>query len=118
MDKDQCSGPWFKIFHNPGSTKMYHDRKPIYWWDDMKKDIAKYLAKSFNCKKDMAKNHNPCGRTLIIEVPTLKWEEINIDFIVGVRKTRRQHNSIWVIVDRMSMFAHFIPMKSTYKAAD
>ena len=52
----------------------------------------------------------------IIEVPTLKWESINMDFVVGHSKTRGQHDPIWVIVGRITMSAHFIPMKSTYRA--
>ena len=41
-----------------------------------------------------------------------------MDFVVSLPKTRRQHDSIWVIVDRMTKFAHFIPVKCTYKAED
>ena len=51
--------------------------------------------------------------TQIIEVPTWKWEAINMDFVVGLPKTKRHHDSIWVIVDRMTKSAHFIPVKST-----
>ncbi|XP_069148119.1 uncharacterized protein [Solanum lycopersicum] len=60
----------------------------------------------------------PGGLTKIIEVSNKKWEAINMDFIVGLPKTRRHHNSIWFIVDRMTMSAHFIPVKSTYIAED
>ena len=52
---------------------------------------------------------------MIIKVPTLKWETINITFVVGLPKTRRQHDSIWVIVDIFTKSAHFIPVKSTYR---
>ena len=54
----------------------------------------------------------------MIEVPTWKWEVINMDFVVGLPRTRRQHDSIWVIVDRMTKSAHFIPVKSTYRVED
>ena len=54
----------------------------------------------------------------MIEVPTWKLEDINMDFLVSHPKTRRQHHSIWVIVDRMTKSAHFISVKSTYKAED
>ena len=43
---------------------------------------------------------------------------MNIDFIVGLPRTQRQQDSSWVIVDRMSKFAHFIPLKYTYRAED
>ena len=54
----------------------------------------------------------------MIEVPTWKWEVINMDIVVGLPRTRRQHDSIWVIVDRMTKSAHFIHVKSTYRAED
>ena len=56
--------------------------------------------------------------TQIIEVPTWKWEAINTDFVVCLPNTSRQHDSIWVIVDRMTKSAHFIPVKSTYRAEE
>ena len=103
---------------HPGSTKMYHDLKQIYWWDGMKKDIADYVAKCPNCQQVKAEHLKPGGLTQIIEVPTWKWEAINMDFVVGLPRTRRQHDSIWVIVDRLTKSAHFIPVKSTYRAED
>jgi hypothetical protein len=43
-----------------------------------------------------------------------KWEEIAMDFIMGLSRTQLGYNSIWVIVDRLTMVAHFIPVKTTY----
>ena len=54
----------------------------------------------------------------MIEVMKWKLEGINMDFVVGLLKTRRQHESIWVIVERMNKSTHFIPMKSTYRFED
>ena len=51
-----------------------------------------------------------------IGVPTWKWEEINMDFIVGLPQTRRQNDSIWVIVDKLKKSSHFRPLKSSYMA--
>ena len=56
--------------------------------------------------------------TQIIEVPTWKWETINMDFVVGLPKTRREHDSIWVIVDRLTKCSDFIAVKSTYRTKD
>ena len=54
----------------------------------------------------------------MIEVLTWKLEAINMDFLVCLTRSRRQHDFIWVIVDRMTKSAHFIPVKSTYKVED
>ena len=51
-------------------------------------------------------------------VSTWKWEEINMDFAVGLPRTRRQNDSIWVIMNRLTKSAQFIPVKSTYTAED
>jgi len=50
-------------------------------------------------------------------VPEWKWEEIGMDFIVGLPRTRDGYDSIWVIVDRLTKVAHFIPVKTTYTGA-
>ena len=68
-----------------------------------------------NCQQVKAEYLKPGGLTQIIEVPTWKWEAINMDFVVGFLRTRRLHDSIWVIVDRLT---HFIPVKHTYRAED
>jgi hypothetical protein len=47
-------------------------------------------------------------------VPEWKWEEITMDFIVGLPKTQSSYDSIWVIMDRLTKIAHFIPVKITY----
>ena len=97
---------------------MYHDLIHIYWWDGMKKDIAEYVAKCPYCQQVKAEHLKPCSLTQMIEVSTLKWEAINMDFVVGLPRTRRQHNSVWVIVDTMTKFAEFKPVKSTYRDED
>ena len=100
------------------STMMYHDLTQIYWWDGMKKGIEDYVAKCPNCQQDKAEHLNPGCLTQIIDVPTWKWEAIKMDFVVGLPKTMRQQDSIWVIVERMTKSAHFIYVKSTYRAED
>ena len=54
----------------------------------------------------------------MMDVPTWKWKDINMDFIVGLPLRRRQNDSIWVIVDRLAKSTHFIPVKSTYSAKE
>ena len=82
----------------------------------MKTGIAQYIAKYPNCQQVKAKHLKPGGLTQIIEVLTWKWEAINMDFVVGLLKTRKQHDSVWVIGDIFTKSAHFIPIKSTCKS--
>ena len=97
-----------------GLTKMYHELSHVFWWDGLKKDITDFVASFLNCQKVKAE-HQMSGRFLqVIRVPTWKWEDINMDFIVGLPRTRRQYDSIWMILDRLTKSTHFFPIKTTY----
>ncbi|XP_075076832.1 uncharacterized protein LOC142163446 [Nicotiana tabacum] len=103
---------------HPGSTKMYHDLRQLYWWNGMKKDIATFVAQCPNCQQVKAEHQKPGGLLQNIEIPAWKWESINMDFIIGLPNSRRKFNSIWVIVDRLTKSAHFLPVRTTYSAED
>jgi hypothetical protein len=100
-----------------GSTKMYHDLKSRYWWYGMKRAIAEYVALCDNCQRFKAERQRSGGLLQPFKIPEWKWEEISMDFIVGLPKTQSGYDSIWVIVDRLSKVAHFIPVKTTYKGS-
>ena len=84
----------------------------------MKQDIVEYVAKCPNCQQVKAEYLKTGGLTQIIKVLTWKWEAINMDFVVVLPRTRRQYDSIWVVVDMMTKSTKLIPVKSTYKVED
>ncbi|GKC05216.1 putative reverse transcriptase domain-containing protein, partial [Tanacetum coccineum] len=96
---------------HPGSDKMYHDLKQLYWWPNMKADIATYVSKCLTCAKVKAGHQRPSGLLQKLEIPVWKWEKITMDFISGQPRTPSGYDSIWVIVDRLTKSAHFLPMK-------
>jgi hypothetical protein len=102
---------------HPDSTKMYQDLKQKYWWYGMKKDVAAHVALCDVCQSVKAEHQRPPGLLQPLQVPEWKWEEIGMDFIVGLPHTRGGYDSIWVIVDRLTKVAHFIPVKTTYRGA-
>ncbi|GJS00316.1 putative reverse transcriptase domain-containing protein [Tanacetum coccineum] len=71
---------------HPGSDKMYHDLKKLYWWPNIKAEIATYL-----------------------------WEKITMDFITKLPQDTKWIDTIWVIVDHLTKFVHFLSMKETDK---
>jgi hypothetical protein len=79
----------------------------------MKKDLAAHVALCDTCRVK-AKYQRPAGLLQPLNVPEWKWEEIGMDFIVGLPRTRDGYDSIWVIVDRLTKVEHFIPLKMTY----
>jgi hypothetical protein len=102
---------------HPGSTKMYHDLKCRYWWYGMKRVVAEYVALCDNCHRVKAERQRPTRLLQPLKIPQWKWEEISMDFIVGLPTTQSDYDSICVIVDRFLKVAHFIPVKTTYKEA-
>ncbi|GKC75846.1 putative reverse transcriptase domain-containing protein [Tanacetum coccineum] len=98
---------------HPGADKMYHDLKILYWWPNMKADIATYVIKCMTCAKVKAEHQRPSGLLVQPDIPEWKWEKITMDFITKLPKTAAGYDSIWVIVDRLTKSAHFLPMKET-----
>ncbi|GJV57226.1 putative reverse transcriptase domain-containing protein [Tanacetum coccineum] len=98
---------------HPGSDKMYQDLKPLYWWPNMKADIATYVSKCLTCAKVKAEHQKPSGLLQQPEIPVWKWERITMDFVSGLPRTPSGYDTIWVIVDRLTKSAHFLPMKKT-----
>jgi hypothetical protein len=100
-----------------GSTMMYQDLKQRYWWYGMKRDVAPHVALCDTFHRVKAEHQRPAGLLQPLKVAEWKWEEIGMDFIVGLPQTRDGYDSIWVIVDRLTKVAHFIPVKTTYTGA-
>jgi hypothetical protein len=98
-----------------GSTKMYADMKKQFWWKNMKIDIARHVARCNICNRIEAEHQRPIGLLNPLDVPEWKWESISMDFIVGLPQTPKDHESIWVIVDRLTKVAHFIVMRNDYR---
>ncbi|KAL2226254.1 UNVERIFIED_CONTAM: Transposon Tf2-12 polyprotein, partial [Sesamum indicum] len=94
---------------HPGTTKMYRNLRPYYWWQTMKKDVAEFVAKCMTCQQVKAEHQAPAGKLRPLSIPEWKWEKITMDFVVGLPRTFRKHDAIWVIVDRLTKSAHFLP---------
>ncbi|WMV38958.1 hypothetical protein MTR67_032343 [Solanum verrucosum] len=101
---------------HPGVTKMCRDLKRMYWWSGMKKDIAEFVAKCQNCQQVKYEHQRPAGLLQRMPIPEWKWEMIAMDFVVGLPKTLGKFDSIWVVVDRLTKSAHFIPVRIDYNA--
>nr|GEU64165.1 reverse transcriptase domain-containing protein [Tanacetum cinerariifolium] len=94
-----------------GSDKMYQDLKQLYWWPNMKANIATYVSKCLTCSKVKAEHQKPFSLLVQLEILEWKWEKITMDFITKLPKTTNGYDTIWVIVDRLTKSAHFLPMR-------
>lgn len=100
------------------STKMYHDFTEVFLWEVMRKDIAEFVAKCLNCQKVKVQHQRPGGLAQNIELPVWKWDMINMNFIIVLPRSRRLHGSIYVIVDKLTKFGHFLAVKTTHSIED
>jgi hypothetical protein len=104
-----------KLSIHPGSSKMYQELRPRYWWTKIKKEIVAYVARCDTCCRVKAIHMKPVGLLQPLPVPSWKWNDISIDFISGLPTTQKGLDSIWVIVDRLTKSAHFLPVKIDYR---
>ncbi|GJY56439.1 putative reverse transcriptase domain-containing protein [Tanacetum coccineum] len=90
---------------HPSSDKMYQDMKKLYWWPNMKADIATYVSKCLTCAKVKAEHQRPSGLLVQPKIPEWKWDNITMDFVTKLPKTSQGYNTIWEVVTR-----HVIPV--------
>jgi hypothetical protein len=106
-----------KLSIHPGSNKMYHDLRQLYWWSNMKQDITRYIMECDIFGRVKADHLRRPGFLQPLPIPVWKWEDISMDFITGLPRIAKGHDSIWVIMDRLTMTAHFLPVGTKYTAS-
>nr|GEU81494.1 putative reverse transcriptase domain-containing protein [Tanacetum cinerariifolium] len=97
------------------SDKMYQDLKKLYWWPNMKAIIAEYVGKCLTCSRVKAECQKPSGLLIQPEILTWKWERITMDFVTKLPKSSSGHDTIWVIVDRLTKSAHLKEIVSRHE---
>ncbi|GJW64622.1 putative reverse transcriptase domain-containing protein [Tanacetum coccineum] len=100
---------------HPSADKMYYDLRDLYWWPGMKRDTVEYVSKCLTCSKIKAKHKKPSGLLQEPKIPEWKWEKITMDLVIKLPKSSSKYDAIWVIVDRLTKSAHFLPIRKDYK---
>ncbi|KAG8481481.1 hypothetical protein CXB51_026332 [Gossypium anomalum] len=100
--RDQCS------------TKMYNDLKKMYWWVGMKRDISEFVSRCLICQQVKAEHQVPSGLLQPVLVLEWKWDRVTMDFVKGLPFTPRKKDAIWVVIDKLTKSAHFIPVRMDY----
>ena len=103
---------------HPGYQKMITTTRKLFYWPRLKKDIAYYLDKYQESQQVKEYNWHLSGLFHPLPILEWKWETISMDFVIGLPKLTKKNDAIMVMVDKLSKFAHFIPVKSIFKAID
>ncbi|KAF3663690.1 hypothetical protein FXO38_10525 [Capsicum annuum] len=113
---DEAHTSWYVV--HLCSTKMYHDLKAIYYWNNIKRDVANFVSKCMNCQQVKVEHLKSSSTSQETTLPMWKWEMINMNFIMGFLKSQNQYDSICVIVDQLTKSAHFLPVRMNYLGDD
>ena len=97
-----------------GYQKMITTVRSQLFWSRMKKDVADYIARCMECQKVKVEYRHPMSLLQPLLIPEKKWEVITIDFITKYPRTTRKHDSIMVVVDKLTKATHFVPVKTTH----
>jgi hypothetical protein len=101
-----------KLSIHPGSSKMYQELRPRHWWTKIKKEIAAYVTRCDMCCRVKAIHMKHVSLLQPLSVPSWKWDDISMDFMLGLPTTQKGHDSIWVIMDHLTKTAYFLPIKT------
>ncbi|KAK5825523.1 hypothetical protein PVK06_020365 [Gossypium arboreum] len=110
LNEAHCS----RMSIHPGSTKMYHDLRRQFWWHGMKRDISDFVSKCLICQQVKAEHQVPTGLLQPIMIPEWKWDRVTMDFVSGLPVSASKKDAIWVVVDRLTKLAHFIPVRTDF----
>ena len=106
LNEAHCS----RMSSHPGSTKMYNDLKRWFWWHGMKRDISDLVLRCLICQQVKAEHQVPSGLLQPIMILEWKWDRVTMDFVSGLPLSTSKKDAIWVVVDRLTKSAHFIPV--------
>ncbi|KAA3483847.1 DNA/RNA polymerases superfamily protein [Gossypium australe] len=95
---------------HPGGNKMYRDLHEQY----LKWEVTDFVGKCLTCQQVKAEHQLPSGLLQPVKIPLFKWERITMDFVSGLPLTPTKKDSVWVVVDRLTKTAHFLPVRMDY----
>ena len=101
-----------------GVAKTKRTAQRLFWWPSMSDDIKQHVTTCETCRSVKPLNQVPAGEAQSLQIPGRRWEGVSVDFITGLPKTKRGHNSIVVFVDRLTKRAHFVPTNDTVSAQE
>ena len=93
---------------HPGMTKMCKDLKQSFWWNGLKINVVDFMASCLVCQKAKIEHQRLGGTLQPLDIPQWTWDSIAMDFVTHLSRSTKGHDSIWVIVDKLTECAHFL----------
>lgn len=100
-----------------GFFRTYRRLAAVVYWEGMKSDIRDFVAECDTCQRNKFDNLSPAGLLQPLPVPTQVWTDVSMDFIGGLPKSNGK-DTILVVVDRLTKYAHFIPLRHPFTAPE
>lgn len=80
----------------------------------MKRDMVEFVQRCLTCQQVKAEHQRPAGVLQPLPIPEWKWDQVTMDFVTGLPRTPRRHDAAWIVVDRLTKTANFLPIRATY----
>ena len=93
---------------------MYKDLRHSFWWDEIKKDIVEFVQNCLMCQQVKAEHLKPSELLVSLPVSEWKWVYIIMKFVTGFSRTSQGYDVIWVVIDRLIKYTHFLPIQIKY----
>jgi hypothetical protein len=107
-----------RISGHLGKDKTYSNLARLYFWPKLSKEVYRYIASCDACQRNKGTNKQPAGLLQPLAVPQQRWEQVSMDFIVQLPKTKQGHDAIFVIVDKLTKRIHLTPTHTTATAPE
>jgi hypothetical protein len=99
-----------------GFLNTYRQVRERFTWKNLKGDILKHVLECGVCQRNKVEHTHPAGLLQPLPIPDQKWESISMNFIIGLPRVQGK-DCIYVVVDRLTKFAHFFAVPSDYSTA-
>lgn len=92
-----------------GVTKTLELVQRYYWWPTVRKDVVAYVTTCASCQRNKARNMLPGGTLQPLPIPEEPWQSVSMDYVTGLPCTTAGYDAVYVVLDRLTKMAHFIP---------
>nr|GFD40082.1 putative reverse transcriptase domain-containing protein [Tanacetum cinerariifolium] len=103
---------WTIVENLAEQTEFRLDEDDMLW-----QDVATFVSRCLICQQVKIEHQRASGLLQPLDIPIWKWDEISMEFVTGLPQSQRRYDAIWVVVDRLTKSAHFLPIRKDYSVS-